>query len=1034
MMSVITKSAFRNGSDSRLMTDGGLEAVNMETKDSGHTWGARPSDFLQADLHNLSADSGLSHSPIQQEAPRLTIGRRIGHIDQPGPDTQAKEKGSRWSLGGLFKKRSSLKSSESHSEPKERNASHQAGSPGPPLPPKNSNVFQPTMQVRPRPGQHHPVIFPQLQADLQYPEPGTQIVHGGHYYDPRWGYVRTGSYYDSQIAAMTGHERVSRQSTMSQDRSSGVHSMTRSSVHSLGRTDGSLRSELSDRSHDSGDTMRSWRDQKHDILRQAEVRRSLIVAEAETSESEEESEVRVIRRAGSVGSLGRRGRGSVVRGQRRECREEGGLVTSSPYVHTGHIMGHRSMSADISHASTPPPAPPPRDPNHRHHLMSARRGGGRPVSYSFEHLRSGAGDRPSPGHDMQPPPPGHQPRHKSQSPVRATLNQLALPHQRPQYPDLSLKSPAPGPMVVHSSPVHHRNNPEAASLHNIVADQLPRSRRPLHYQAVTRANPGSAASSEGIGSQTSLEDTGGHQPQSSEASDRMCVGNGHSERLDVRNGISRASDNNMPAKSARSRLRSGKCSPASVNSKDSGCSASSDVQASVPKPPVTASGQVTSSNAAGFSTQKRRSRFEEAIKELELVYNNIADDEDLLDRAERRDLPTAHQLLIWRDQEEQSSHNTSAESAMSDFDNFLNWNTSSSFEHVSGLVSPISSRPRRRGGVSDKFSDDMMVRRISAANKIPVTQSTMTCLGNTSYLSVSSALDITEETGASEWEPEADEPDIRVDDVLNRNLRDANQIRVIQEPQPKFGFPLGPVTGGVNSDYLHAVPDGKYRSTFNPMRNPDLVKDDLAFRHLRKDESLDDPSGLGIVKDPHGLISSAGTHWPPWSTQRSPSPQRLSDNHNQITRSLSENIAQIIRKQSSKPGAKLDEIITYEDLSHTLVYDTIKYTMDLINKRKNRPDKAISKSPAKLSPTEKQGITMYELFRHHQSEPESINTLDAEKEVTDANREEEDEGVSSVSSPDPCVGSQLPDLVTGERPYAVSVSSRELSQVANVRL
>ena len=488
--------------------------------------------------------------------------------------------------------------------------------------------------------------------------------------------------------------------------------------------------------------------------------------------------------------------------------------------------------------------------------------------------------------------------------------------------------------------------------------------------------------------------TGGHKPQSS----------GLSERL----GLSPTS-NNLPANSARSRLRSGKCSPASVSSKDSGCSASSDVQTSVLKTPVT-----QASNAAGFSTQKRRSRFEEAIKELELVYINIADDENLLDRAERRDLPTAHQLLIWRDRETESSHNTSAESALSDLDTFLNWNTSSSFEHVSGLVSPMSSRLRRRGGgVSDKVSDDMMVRRISAANKVPVTQSSMTGLGNTSYLTVSSALDITEEAGASEWEPE--EPDIKVDDVLNRNLRDANQIRVIQEPQPKFGLPLGPVTGGANSDYLHAVPDGKYRSTFNPMRNPDLVKDDLAFRHLRKDESLDDPSGLGIVKDPHGLISAPGTNWPPKTETRRSPPLKL-DSHNQITRSLSENIAQIIRKQSSKPGAKLDEIITYETIKDPLVYDTIKYTMDLINKRKTRSDKAINKSPAKLSTTGKRGPTMYELFRHHQSEPDGLNSLGQEAEQEDS--EEEDEGVSSVSSPDLCP--QLPDLVTGERPHAVS--------------
>ena len=174
-----------------------------------------------------------------------------------------------WNLGGLFKKRNRLKSSDSHTELSdrggapgepspvsgarlvlpERNAScasmspgpqtnqrsvsrpldHFPTNPGPPLPPKNSNVFQPTMQVRPQ-----PVIFPQLQADLKYPEAGAQIVHGGHYYDPRFGYVRTGSYYDQQIAAMTcGERQGSRQSTLSQDRSSGVHSMTRSRGNTL---------------------------------------------------------------------------------------------------------------------------------------------------------------------------------------------------------------------------------------------------------------------------------------------------------------------------------------------------------------------------------------------------------------------------------------------------------------------------------------------------------------------------------------------------------------------------------------------------------------------------------------------------------------------------------------------------------------------------------------------------------------------------------------------------------------------------------
>ena len=477
-------------------------------------------------------------------------------------------------------------------------------------------------------------------------------------------------------------------------------------------------------------------------------------------------------------------------------------------------------------------------------------------------------------------------------------------------------------------------------------DHEPRSRRPINFQT-SAENNGSNVSSEGIGSQTSLEDNSNNntlsqvptrvppsytssvvnfstpsdklmtnsnnfkQTRSNNISDKAshkdskrninisdsinsttnglkCNNISNVSQISYRNNINSSEEPHFYKSSETNISRdlkhvpiviSGKCSPASVSSKDSGCSASSEnhaataVVSTVPTAGVNQVSRVntqltstpvshvkhstrencnnydgkggpsvnmtrsTDDNAAGFSTHKRRSRFEEAIKELELVYNNIADDEDLLDRAERRDLPTAHQLLIWKDRDSDTptSHNTSADSQMSDFDNFLNWNTSSSFEHISGLVSPIkrSRTPSsRRAGVSDKVSDDMMVRRMSAANKTPTTMGSMSELGQQSYLSMSTVMspgvnNVNNVNGDEEWDP--DEPDIQADDVLNRNIRDANQIKVI-EPQPKFGVPLGPISGGSGSDYLHAVPDGKYRSTFNSMRNPDLVKDDLAFR------------------------------------------------------------------------------------------------------------------------------------------------------------------------------------------------------------
>ena len=74
----------------------------------------------------------------------------------------------------------------------------------PPLPPKNTNVFQPSLQVRG--GEVREVkdvkeselrvgrvqnevaqpIFPHLRPDLQYPEGGGgRLEEGGYYYDPR---------------------------------------------------------------------------------------------------------------------------------------------------------------------------------------------------------------------------------------------------------------------------------------------------------------------------------------------------------------------------------------------------------------------------------------------------------------------------------------------------------------------------------------------------------------------------------------------------------------------------------------------------------------------------------------------------------------------------------------------------------------------------------------------------------------------------------------------------------------------------------
>ena len=171
--------------------------------------------------------------------------------------------------------------------------------------------------------------------------------------------------------------------------------------------------------------------------------------------------------------------------------------------------------------------------------------------------------------------------------------------------------------------------------------------------------------------------------------------------------------------------------------------------------------------------------------------------------------------------------------------------------------------------------------------------------------------------------------------------------------------------GGAESDYLHAVPSGKYRSTFHAMRTPDTVKDDLAFRILRKDANTSDPDLLGIVKDPHGLILPRRM----WQYQEPrSSPIRFLNSHTKATRSLSEGITEVILRQSANPSAE-NNIISYHDVVDSKYHE---YESVLLDK---------SKGPEKKSKTKRRsasvGRTVFELLRNgggesseSESEPE----------------------------------------------------------------
>ena len=155
----------------------------------------------------------------------------------------------------------------------------------------------------------------------------------------------------------------------------------------------------------------------------------------------------------------------------------------------------------------------------------------------------------------------------------------------------------------------------------------------------------------------------------------------------------------------------------------------------------------TDESHPGFSSKGRRLLFRAAINDIEDAFKQLQADVDLLDRAERRDLPTAHQELIAqaRDQDNTTSLNTSTEMLFSDMDNFMNWNTSSSFENIpadlngNGSSSRQRTPSRRRSGAPDKISDDVVYRICRDNNKQTSFIEDPGVKHNPSYLSILAA-------------------------------------------------------------------------------------------------------------------------------------------------------------------------------------------------------------------------------------------------------------------------------------------------------
>ncbi|KAJ8715961.1 hypothetical protein PYW08_013246 [Mythimna loreyi] len=210
------------------------------------------------------------------------------------------------------------------------------------------------------------------------------------------------------------------------------------------------------------------------------------------------------------------------------------------------------------------------------------------------------------------------------------------------------------------------------------------------------------------------------------------------------------------------------------------------------------------------SSERRKStNLDDALNELEAIYNSLGlGDEDLLDRAERRELMTP-------------KFN----------DHFNDWNGNDDEIQLRSQPTTPLRRVQRRSTLPDKLQDDMAFRRMNSLTKEKPNYKD--AQSQISYMLASPVY--VPYASDDDRQSERNEPDIVYDDVVYRNIKQTNSRLKTLDPQPPFGIPIGPVSPAPQSDYLHATPENKGRSRFIPRRSPDLVSDDLAYRSLRKD-------------------------------------------------------------------------------------------------------------------------------------------------------------------------------------------------------
>lgn len=484
--------------------------------------------------------------------------------------------------------------------------------------------------------------------------------------------------------------------------------------------------------------------------------------------------------------------------------------------------GYRNLSlidaSQINRARQPPP-PPPRDPNRMvgHYFEN-----GRPNTYYFDNSgqvksRCFSGTNP---HPMM-----HQTKKFSSFNLHPNLRSTSedcLPKE-PLNVQLAIRPSSTTPDVEKSQRFVTRRreiktNPECFSY---LTDKNPRSRKPIFIQTGSRTptSTNEEKTTENNGSQKALDFWKQIDKQNA--------------NLNEKSALKKARSNSPQMFTSHTHVQTKVFLPSVLqndmnNSNSSnkmldvsrGSSPFKPVSPTVQEPPPEIHERVSKDEI-----KRKSANLEEALDELEAIYNSLRlGDEDLLERAEQREKETQAKKFLEANIDPYPGYG--GRGTLSD--------SSFSYEPFDTVDSPRRKRMFRKNRTADIKHDDMAFRKIHKDRATTISDP-QSVISKVSYLLASPVHGKSVEDEENETHADGDEPDITYDDVVYRNVKYANKTPKVIEPQPPFGIPLGPITPAANSDYLHAKPDDIYRPIFKPRKIPDIVKDDLAFRNLRKD-------------------------------------------------------------------------------------------------------------------------------------------------------------------------------------------------------